>query len=112
MAARFEKTGPTTHPRFSLQLTFDRLFAKIVIDEVELPPPKHFLSQTGQAGRQAQSMALCLVRVPEATMAAAMAARSWIQWLGRGLAGICACPAGARSTGLRPRNPVRSLSAF
>ena len=71
-------------------------------------PLNTFLALSGQA----QSMALCLVRAPEATMAAAMAARSWIQWLGRGLAGICACPAGARSTGLRPRNPVRSLSAF
>ena len=38
-----------------------------------------------------------------------MAAPSWIQWLGRGLAGTCACPAGAESTGFRPHSPVRSL---
>ena len=54
-------------------------------------------------------MALCLVRAPDATMAAAMAAPSWIRWLGRGLAGTGTCPAGAESTGLRPRNPVFSL---
>ena len=79
----------------------------IVIDEVELNPQT--LAQTGQAGRQAQSMALCLVRAPDATMAAAMAAPSWIRWLGWGPVGTCASLAGAESTGLRPRSPVRSL---
>ena len=123
MAARFEKTRPTTRPGFCLvtfskprfrQQTYSKMkesiaFNKmgIVIDEVELPPQT--LGQTGQAGRQAQSMALCLVRAPDATMAAAMAAPSWIRWLGWGPVGTCASLAGAESTGLRPRSPVRSL---
>ena len=98
----FRKLG---HPAADFLKVFNKM--GIVIDEVELPPQT--LAQTGQAGRQAQSMALCLVRAPDATMAAAMAAPSWIRWLGWGPVGTCASLAGAESTGLRPRSPVRSL---